>query len=90
MLGGAYFAGFGISAAIVPRYSDIYGRKKPYFLCIFIQTCAYFGILNSREIHELILFYLFVGLCAGGRVSIGSQYLCEFVPKKFQTTVTTG
>jgi len=88
-LGGAWFAGFAVSAGVVPRLSDIFGRKIPFFLCILVQTLAYAAIFRCNEVYGAILCYGIVGLCAGGRVSIGTQYLNELVPSAQATLVTT-
>lgn len=72
MIGGAYFLGFGISAGIVPRLSDLYGRKVPLTIIQVIQQTCYLCIINSRNIYQLIFAYLTIGLCTGGRFSIVS------------------
>jgi len=36
MPGSVFFAGFCVSAAILPRLSDVYGRHLPFFLCILV------------------------------------------------------
>ena len=88
-LGGAYFAGFAVSAGVVSRISDIFGRKIPFFLCILVQTIAYSQIFNCSTINRAIVCYGFVGLCAGGRISIGTTYLCEIVPSSYSPLVMT-
>jgi len=87
MPGSVYFAGFCVSAAILPRLSDVYGRHLPFFLCILVQTIAYWFILHVQDIYQMAAAYLVVGLCAGGRVSIGCQYLTEFVPSNYGSIV---
>jgi MFS family permease len=89
MPGSLYFAGFCISAAIIPRLSDIYGRQLPLFLCILVQTIAYWFVLHVQDIYQCAAAYLIVGLCAGGRVSIGCQYLSEFVPTQYGSIAIT-
>lgn len=84
LLGSAYFLGFAISSGITPNLADKYGRKKPYQGSLIVQTFAYFVIIISKNIYLTIGCYLIVGLCAGGRVAIGSNYLSEFIPQKYQ------
>lgn len=80
MLGSAYFMGFAISSAITPKLSDTMGRKKPFLTCLVVQLLAYIFVMFSKSLNTTIFYFLIVGLCAGGRVAIGTNYLSEFVP----------
>ena len=80
MLGSAYFVGFAISSAFTPKLSDVFGRKMPYMVCIIIQTISYIFIIKSQSLNLTIGFFVIVGLCAAGRVAIGANYVCEFLP----------
>ena len=46
---------------------------------------AYFVIIISKDINLTIGCYFIVGLCAGGRVAIGTNYLSEFIPQRYQS-----
>lgn len=89
LMGSAYFLGFAISSGIVPRISDIMGRKWPYISSLIFQTIAYLLIILSTNLYGTIAYYLMVGLAAGGRVSIGTMWLSEFIPLKYQSTIVT-
>ena len=82
LVGSAYFLGFAISSSIIPPLSDRIGRKWPYISSLALQLGAYVLIFLSKNIWLTILGYLIVGLCAGGRVVVGMNYMCEFVPEK--------
>jgi hypothetical protein len=45
--------------------------------------------LHVQDIYQCAAAYLIVGLCAGGRVSIGCQYLSEFVPTQYGSIAIT-
>lgn len=81
--GSMYFIGFGISSVITPRLSDNIGRKKPYLASLFLQFLAYVVIFFSTNVYFTIVSYLVVGLCAGGRVAVGTTWLAELVPEKY-------
>lgn len=81
--------GFAISSGLVPCLADKYGRKWPYFFSLLVQTGAYVGIFFSKSISLTIGLYLVVGLCAGGRVAIGTTYMNEFLPERRQNLCTT-
>ena len=89
-MGSAYFLGFAISAGVTPTIADKYGRKVPYTLSLFTQTCAYGLIIWSKNIYATIGFYLIVGLCAGGRDVIGAMYQAEFMPERYHVVAMTG
>jgi len=78
-MGSLYFVGFAISSGFAPLAADKFGRKRPYLTCLLVQTSAYILIFFSPNVYITIWCYLFVGLCAGGRVSIGINYMNEFV-----------
>ena len=88
-MGSIYFAGFAISSAIVPPMADKFGRKWTYFASLAVQTSAYIVIFFSKSIYLSIVFYFIVGLCAGGRVAIGTTYMNEFIPSNRQNLCTT-
>ena len=82
LIGSAYFLGFAVSSAITPHFGDKYGRKRPYLYSLILQTLTYFVIIISKSLNLTLACYLLVGLSAGGRVAIGTNYLSEFIPKK--------
>jgi hypothetical protein len=47
-----------------------------------MQNIAYLIIILSKDVYITIGGYLVVGLCAGGRIAIGTTYLSEFIPFK--------
>ena len=89
MLGSAYFVGFAISSAFTPKLSDMYGRKWPYLTCVIIQTVSYVFIIASKSLDLTIGLFVIVGLCAAGRVAIGANYVCEFLPDNKQPLIMT-
>lgn len=74
-----YFTGWVISSLIVPPIADKIGRKLPLFASMVFQTAMSFLVFFSRDIKVTIVLYGAIGLCAGGRVSISTTYMNEFV-----------
>lgn len=89
MIGGSFFVGMVISSIVIPRYSEIYGRQISLFWCICVQSTAYCYIFYSKDIYHTIMWFLIVGLCAGGRNFICLQYVSELVPQEYKTHVIT-
>ena len=73
-----------ISSAVVPRLGDKVGRKVPYLASMFAQFLMYILLFISRNIYLTIFCYFIIGLASGGRVAIGTMYLNEFIPAKYQ------
>ena len=46
-------------------------------------------IFASFNVYFTIFCYLLVGLCAGGRVSIGVNYMNEYLPAKYVNVTTS-
>lgn len=65
-----------------PIAEEKYGRKWAYLLSMIVQTFAYIGIYFTSSYNTMITMYSIVGLCAGGRVVIGVNYLTEFIEVK--------
>ena len=82
LMGSAFFVGYALSSATVPIWSDKRGRKVPYLGSMWFQLVAYALIIVSKNIYLTIGAYVIVGLCAGGRVVVGMNYMNEFIPKK--------
>mmetsp|Transcript_490 Transcript_490/g.961 ORF Transcript_490/g.961 Transcript_490/m.961 type:complete len:209 (+) Transcript_490:108-734(+) len=89
LIASGYFVGFAISSGIVPFISDRFGRKWPNLVSIMFQTLAYVFIFFTTSLNSTIIFYIVVGLSAGGRASIGTNYSVELVPNSKKTLVAT-
>lgn len=88
-IGSAYFLGFAVSSGKTPALADQYGRKKPYLTSLIVQTISYVFIICASNVNMVIIYYFIVGLCAGGRVAIGTMYMAEFIPEKQQDLVVS-
>lgn len=75
-----YFVGFSISALIVPRLGDKYGRRKPYLISMSATLFFYLLMFMSTNVYFTILCYFLIGLASAGRMVIGTNYLNEFIP----------
>ena len=84
-----YFIGFGISSVVIPSLSDKIGKKVLYMASLFAQFLAYVAIFFSTNVYHTIAYYLVVGLCAGGRVAIGTSWLADLVPEKYENMCCT-
>jgi len=88
-LGSAYFVGFAVSAGVVPRLADKQGRRNAYIASLGIQFFVYILICICKNVYLALFYYLLIGLCAGGRIAVGTMYMNEFIPEKYRLWVTT-
>jgi MFS family permease len=75
-----YFFGLAASAIVLPRISDIFGRKKIYFIAMALHLIVYFVFLVSTSLTLNIVMMLLFGALSVGRASIGYIYMQEFTP----------
>ena len=80
LIGSMYFFGLAASAIVLPRISDIFGRKKIYFIAMALHLIVYFVFLVSTSLTLNIVMILLFGALSVGRASIGYIYMQEFTP----------
>jgi hypothetical protein len=67
-LGGVFFAGWALTAAVIPPLSDKHGRRKVTILCMIFQLPVIIGFLFSNSYYFTLLCNFSLGCLAGGRV----------------------
>jgi MFS family permease len=83
------FAGWGISAAFLPRTADLYGRRRVYILSMIgLSTFLVCIMLSPNLILTLVLMFLF-GTMSVGRAAVGYLFMQEFIPAKNQAVAGT-
>jgi len=82
LIGSIYFAGWAIAAIIVPRLSDLFGRKYVYLAAMTGHFCFWVVIICSRNLNLTITIMFFFGFCSLGRSSVGYLYMMELIPLK--------
>jgi MFS family permease len=89
ILGSMQFVGWAISAAIVPRLSDFYGRRLIFLGSMLLQLAALIGIYFSRYVSLTTGLIFFFGMGGVGRSSISYLYMQEFLPSSKSVMVGT-
>ena len=82
LIGSIYFAGMATAAFILPRLSDIYGRKIIYVVSMTGIFVTYFLILLSKNLNLTITIMFFFGFFSLGRSTVGYLYMQELTPIK--------
>ena len=87
--GSAYFAGIVISCLIIPRLSDIYGRKWFAIFGSSLHILSALVIIFSTSF-KLTLFCLFmVGFAMGARCFVGYAFITEHMKQSDSAKVTS-
>lgn len=87
LLGTTLYLSWCVSLLIVPRLADKFGRKFLFQTSRAIETCVYLAILLVRDYWAMFAMMIMLGLCAAGRVNVGTVYVTEWFPRKNQTVL---
>ena len=84
MIGASFFIGTFIGSFILPRASDVYGRKPLTLIGLLIFFCV---VLSSFFVTNLYLLYFIIfmgGISETGRYYVAYVYAVEMMPVQFQ------
>ena len=82
LFGSLFFVGVVIGSLVLPRLSDIIGRKKITLVGNLVHIFAVLVAIWSHNLN-LSLFMIFImGIAMGGRVFVGFILMSENLPKK--------
>ena len=88
-LGTFYFIGWCSTLLWLPAMADRHGRKRFYWLGIFLNLCIYTGMLFTDSLLVMtVLFSLFGAVCSL-IIQVGYVYLTEMVPTKIVAGLTS-
>ena len=77
LFGSIFFAGVVIGSLILPRLSDIVGRKKLAILGNLVHLAAVFITLISHSLSLSLMMIFLMGIAMGGRVFVGYIFMSE-------------
>ena len=81
-MGTLIFVGWTISALIVPRLADLYGRKWTFVVNTLVQLAALVTIIYSTSYTVVCCALFMIGACSSGRWTVSYVYLMEFLTEK--------
>ena len=88
MFGSLFFVGVVVSAFIMPRLSDNYGRKKISLSGTIGHFICSLGILVSHSLNFSLFMTFMLGFSMGGRVLVGYVWMTEHMQVKYVKYVT--
>lgn len=89
LIGSTYLLGWALGCLFVPRMGDVYGRRWPLVISMGISLIIYLILILSTNINLTTVMFLLLGLTNPGKSNVCYIFLLEFIPKKWQTPVST-
>lgn len=89
LIGSTYLLGWALGCLFVPRMGDVYGRRWPLVISMGISLLIYLILILSTNINLTTVMFLLLGLTNPGKSNVCYIFLLEFIPKKWQTPVST-
>ena len=77
LLGSVFFAGWTISAVLIPKYADTKGRKPVLLFTYIAVVLISIGVIvsSSRILTTILLFFL--GMTANGTCNVSFVFMIE-------------
>ena len=87
MLGSCYSLPWFFVLLILPRVADRAGRKWVFTVSRLFETLAFIVVLFAKDYYLMMVCLIIVGLCSAGRLNVGTVYLSEWFPTRWQTAI---
>ena len=84
-----YYGGGVLGAFIVPRLSDLYGRKPFVIGCALLHVFASIFLLSLDNLTVAYAMIFIQGFCMPGRAIVGYIWFTESIIKEHVTTSTS-
>jgi len=78
-LGTLIFLGWTLAALIIPRISDLYGRKWILVINMILQLIAILVMCVAKNYATMAAALFMVGVCSSARWTVSYVYLLEFL-----------
>lgn len=88
-IGSSLFLGWALFALIVPRLSDLHGRKAVFQWCMVLQIAAFFGLYFSHNVDLTTGVMFFFGVASVGRATNSFLYMSEVLPQNRKVLMAT-
>ena len=75
-----YFLGWALTSFWLPKYADLYGRKKIFLISHVLDLCIYTTILLTSHFTIIMVCGFLLGMLSSIRISVGYNFMIEFFP----------
>ena len=76
-IGSAFFLGWVITLAFIPRFSDLYGRQVIISVANVVNAACLFAIITTQSYNVMLAFLLIQGMTYTAIMQIGCLYIYE-------------
>ena len=87
LLGSCLYLFWCLNLLIVPRQADKFGRRWLFTVSRCFETGLYLAVLLVQNYWAMVGVMICLGLCAAGRVNVGTVYVTEWFPRKNHTAL---
>jgi hypothetical protein len=84
-ISSSFFVGAFAGSFVLPRFSDVVGRKPMFLLGLSIYMCVLILVLVCTDFYFMCVLIFFGGVGETGRYYVAYVYLVEFVPDHRQS-----
>ena len=81
-IGSSFFLGWASTLLWLPRFADRGGRKKIFWLIMFIDLLLYTAMLLVKNLAAMISIWFLFGCMQSVSAQVGYVYLTEMMPKR--------
>ena len=78
-LGSSIFLGWMVASLVLPRISDLYGRKPVFFTSMLMHVFVTVGLMLSQDTKVTTFLLFLCGVVAVARWTTGFVWMMEFV-----------
>ena len=81
------FLGWTLAALLIPRISDLYGRKRVFLVNMLVQLAAIILMIFCKSFALMSVALFVIGVCSSARWTVSYVYLMEFLTEPKIKTV---
>ena len=86
-IGSSAFLGWVLMSVVVPRISDLKGRRTIFMMALALQILVVTSLAFNHNLYLTYALMFLIGACAVGRWTVGFIMLMEFLPQSHQKMV---
>ncbi|CDW88844.1 organic cation [Stylonychia lemnae] len=83
-IGSSFFFGAFIGSFILPRASDVYGRRPMFLVGLVLYLIVIIGLVFNTSLYLTYVLLLLGGISETGRYYVAYVYCVEMMPDKYQ------
>jgi len=82
-IGSSFFVGAFVGSFILPRASDVVGRRPMFLVGLVLYVAVVIGLLFNTNLYLTYVLLFFGGISETGRYYVAYVYCVEMMPTKY-------